>query len=69
MGLSHHLAKFDILFIRFLWMSSQLLNVNVTGAYYTVLAILHLLEATNKRRHSLKQEFISPLTVKVMIAS
>ncbi|OQE27632.1 hypothetical protein PENSTE_c004G05528 [Penicillium steckii] len=48
---------------------TNVLNVNVTGAYYTVLAFLPLLEAANKRRQATKPGVLSPPTAQVVITS
>lgn len=46
---------------------TNVMNVNVTGAYYTVLAFLPLLEAANKRRAAPQQGVMSPPTAQVVI--
>jgi NAD(P)-dependent dehydrogenase (short-subunit alcohol dehydrogenase family) len=46
---------------------TNVMNVNVTGAYYTVLAFLPLLEAANKRRAAPQQGVLSPPTAQVVI--
>lgn len=46
---------------------TNVMNVNVTGAYYTVLAFLPLLEAANKRRAAPQQGVMSPPTAQVII--
>lgn len=48
---------------------TKVMDVNVTGAYYTVLAFLPLLEAANKRRPAPQQGVLSPPTAQVVITS
>ncbi|KAJ5952120.1 Short-chain dehydrogenase/reductase SDR [Penicillium vulpinum] len=48
---------------------NNVMNVNVTGAYYTVLAFLPLLEAANKRRPAPQQNVLAPPTAQVIITS
>ncbi|KAJ5973471.1 Short-chain dehydrogenase/reductase SAT3 [Penicillium waksmanii] len=48
---------------------TDVLNVNVTGSYYTVLAFLPLLEASNKRRPAPQAGVLSPPTAQVVITS
>ncbi|CAG7979754.1 unnamed protein product [Penicillium salamii] len=48
---------------------TNVLNVNVTGAYYTFLAFLPLLEAANKRRPAPQPGVLSPPTAQVIITS
>ncbi|KAJ5101832.1 Short-chain dehydrogenase/reductase SDR [Penicillium alfredii] len=48
---------------------SNVLNVNVTGSYYTVLAFLPLLEAANKRRNAPQAGVLSEPTAQVIITS
>ena len=46
---------------------SKVMNVNVTGAYYTVLAFLPLLDASNKRRPAPQAGVLSSPTAQVVI--
>ncbi|GIJ99846.1 hypothetical protein Aspvir_003854 [Aspergillus viridinutans] len=48
---------------------SKVFEINVTGSYYTVLAFLPLLEATNKRRPAPEKDKLSPPTAQVLITS
>lgn len=48
---------------------TRVLDVNVTGAYYTVLAFLPLLGAANKRRPPPQAGVLSPPTAQVVITS
>lgn len=48
---------------------TKVMDVNVTGAYYTVLAFLPLLEAANKRRPAPQAGVLSPPTAQVVITS
>ncbi|CAG8052989.1 unnamed protein product [Penicillium olsonii] len=48
---------------------NNVLNVNVTGAYYTFLAFLPLLEAANKRRAAPQPGVLSSPTAQVIITS
>ncbi|KAJ5832600.1 Glucose/ribitol dehydrogenase [Penicillium riverlandense] len=48
---------------------SSVLNVNVVGAYYTVLAFLPLLEAANKRRPAPETGVLTPPSAQVVITS
>lgn len=48
---------------------TNVMDVNVTGAYYTVLAFLPLLEAANKRRPAPESGVLSPRTAQVVITS
>ncbi|EAL91366.1 hypothetical protein KXX16_007258 [Aspergillus fumigatus] len=48
---------------------SRVFDINVTGSYYTVLAFLPLLEATNKRRPAPEKDKLSPPTAQVIITS
>lgn len=48
---------------------TKVMDVNVTGAYYTVLAFLPLLEAANKRRPVPQKGVLSPPTAQVVITS
>ncbi|KAJ5893451.1 Short-chain dehydrogenase/reductase SAT3 [Penicillium taxi] len=48
---------------------TNVLNVNVTGAYYTVVAFLPLLEAANQRRPVPRPGVLSPPTAQVIITS
>lgn len=48
---------------------TKVMDVNVTGAYYTVLAFLPLLEAANKRRPAPQTGVLSPPTAQVVITS
>lgn len=48
---------------------TQVLNVNVTGSYYTVLAFLPLLEEANKRRPAPQDGVLTPPTAQVVITS
>jgi NAD(P)-dependent dehydrogenase (short-subunit alcohol dehydrogenase family) len=48
---------------------SKVFDINVTGTYYTVLAFLPLLEATNKRRPAPEKDKLSPPTAQVIITS
>ncbi|KAJ5690188.1 Short-chain dehydrogenase/reductase SAT3 [Penicillium macrosclerotiorum] len=48
---------------------TSVLNVNVTGSYYTVLAFLPLLEAANKRRPAPEVGVLTPPTAQVVITS
>lgn len=48
---------------------TKVMDVNVTGAYYTVLAFLPLLEAANKRRPAPQTGILSPPTAQVVITS
>ncbi|KAJ5620141.1 hypothetical protein N7510_004125 [Penicillium lagena] len=48
---------------------SSVLNVNVVGTYYTVLAFLPLLEAANKRRPAPETDVLAPPSAQVIITS
>lgn len=48
---------------------TNVLNVNVTGSYYTVLAFLPLLEAANKRRPAPQVGVLTAPTAQVIITS
>lgn len=48
---------------------TDVLNVNVTGSYYTVLAFLPLLEAANKRRPAPQPGVLTAPTAQVVITS
>ncbi|KAJ5757461.1 uncharacterized protein N7511_006155 [Penicillium nucicola] len=48
---------------------NKVLNVNVTGSYYTVLAFLPLLEAANKRRPAPQAGVVGAPTAQVIITS
>ena len=48
---------------------TDVLNVNVTGTYYSVLAFLPLLQASNKRRSMPRIGSMSPPTAQVIITS
>ncbi|CAG8909145.1 unnamed protein product [Penicillium egyptiacum] len=48
---------------------NTVMNVNVTGSYYTVLAFLPLLEAANKRRPAPKDDVLAAPTAQVIITS
>jgi NAD(P)-dependent dehydrogenase (short-subunit alcohol dehydrogenase family) len=48
---------------------NKVLNVNVTGSYYTVLAFLPLLEAANKRRPAPQPGVLAAPTAQVIITS
>ncbi|KAJ5563447.1 Short-chain dehydrogenase/reductase SDR [Penicillium sp. DV-2018c] len=48
---------------------NNVMNVNVTGSYYTVLAFLPLLDAANKRRPAPQEDVLSPPTAQVIITS
>lgn len=48
---------------------NKVLNVNVTGSYYTVLAFLPLLEASNKRRPAPEAGVVGAPTAQVIITS
>ncbi|KAF9893255.1 hypothetical protein FE257_011685 [Aspergillus nanangensis] len=48
---------------------TKTLDVNVTGAYYTILAFLPLLEAANKRRPAPQKNVMSPPLAQVIITS
>ncbi|KAF7720254.1 Rhamnolipids biosynthesis 3-oxoacyl-(acyl-carrier-protein) reductase [Penicillium ucsense] len=48
---------------------TRVLNVNVTGTYYTVLAFLPLLEAANKRRPAPQEGVLTPPSAQVVITS
>ncbi|KAJ5932396.1 hypothetical protein N7516_006885 [Penicillium verrucosum] len=48
---------------------NTVLNVNVTGSYYTVLAFLPLLEAANKRRPAPQEDVLAAPTAQVIITS
>lgn len=48
---------------------TKVMDVNVTGAYYTVLAFLPLLEAANKQRPTPQTGVLSPPTAQVVITS
>lgn len=48
---------------------NKVLNVNVTGSYYTFLAFLPLLEAANKRRPAPQENVLSAPTAQVIITS
>lgn len=48
---------------------NNVLNVNVTGAYYTFLAFLPLLDAANKRRPAPQPNVLSSPTAQVIITS
>jgi len=48
---------------------NNVMNVNVTGSYYTFLAFLPLLEAANKRRPSSQEDVLSAPTAQVIITS
>ncbi|KAJ5587402.1 uncharacterized protein N7459_003167 [Penicillium hispanicum] len=48
---------------------NKVLDVNVTGAYYTVLAFLPLLEAANRRRPATQPGVLAPPTALVVITS
>jgi NAD(P)-dependent dehydrogenase (short-subunit alcohol dehydrogenase family) len=48
---------------------NTVMNVNVTGSYYTVLAFLPLLEAANKRRPAPQEDVLAAPTAQVIITS
>lgn len=48
---------------------TKVMDVNVTGSYYTALAFLPLLEAANKRRPAPQTGVLSPPTAQVVITS
>jgi NAD(P)-dependent dehydrogenase (short-subunit alcohol dehydrogenase family) len=48
---------------------NNVMNVNVTGSYYTFLAFLPLLEAANKRRPAPQQDVLAAPTAQVIITS
>jgi NAD(P)-dependent dehydrogenase (short-subunit alcohol dehydrogenase family) len=48
---------------------NNVMNVNVTGSYYTFLAFLPLLEAANARRAAPQVDVLSPPTAQVIITS
>ncbi|KAJ5160063.1 Short-chain dehydrogenase/reductase SAT3 [Penicillium canariense] len=48
---------------------TKVMDVNVTGSYYTVLAFLPLLEAANQRRPAPQIGVLSPPTAQVVITS
>ena len=48
---------------------NTVMNVNVTGSYYTVLAFLPLLEAANKRRPAPQENVLAAPTAQVIITS
>jgi NAD(P)-dependent dehydrogenase (short-subunit alcohol dehydrogenase family) len=48
---------------------TNVLNVNVTGSYYTVLAFLPLLEAANKKRPTPQVGVLTAPSVQVIITS
>lgn len=48
---------------------TKVMDVNVTGAYYTVLAFLPLLEAANKRRPAPQTGVLTPPSAQVVITS
>ncbi|KAJ5782469.1 hypothetical protein N7457_004243 [Penicillium paradoxum] len=48
---------------------NNVMNVNVTGSYYTVLAFLPLLEAANKRRPAAQENVLAAPTAQVIITS
>ncbi|KAJ5246558.1 Short-chain dehydrogenase/reductase SAT3 [Penicillium chermesinum] len=48
---------------------NKTMDVNVTGAYYTILAFLPLLEAANKRRPAPQRGVLTPPTAQVIITS
>jgi len=48
---------------------TKVLDVNVTGAYYTIVAFLPLLEAANKRRPAPKVGVVTPPSAQVIVTS
>ncbi|EKV10643.1 Short chain dehydrogenase/reductase family [Penicillium digitatum] len=48
---------------------NNVMNVSVTGSYYTVLAFLPLLEAANRRRPAPQQDFLAVPSAQVIITS
>ncbi|KAJ6184635.1 hypothetical protein N7519_005936 [Penicillium mononematosum] len=48
---------------------NTVMNVNVTGSYYTVLAFLPLLEAANKRRPAPQEDVLAAPTAQIIITS